>query len=86
MEASDRAAIALRREEAKSRLVGTDKVFLLEGWLPADRCAEIEKTLEPFTCAIETREPTEDEYPQVPRWWLLCWRTEYSSPSSIRCG
>ena len=65
-EASDRAAIALRREEAKSRLVGTDKVFLLEGWLPADRCAEIEKTLKPFTCAIETREPTEDEYPQVP--------------------
>ena len=66
LEASDRAAIALRREEAKSRLVGTDKVFLLAGWLPADRCAEIEKTLEPFTCAIETREPTEDEYPQVP--------------------
>ena len=66
LEASDRAAIALRREEAKSRLVGTDKVFLLESWLPADRCAEIEKTLKPFTCAIETREPTEDEYPQVP--------------------
>ena len=66
LEASDRAAIALRREEAKSRLVGTDKVFLLEGWLPADRCAAIEKTLKPFTCAIETREPTEDEYPQVP--------------------
>ena len=66
LEASDRAAIALRREEAKSRLVGTNKVFLLEGWLPADRCAEIEKTLKPFTCAIETREPTEDEYPQVP--------------------
>lgn len=66
LEASDRAAIALRREEAESRLVGTDKVFLLEGWLPADRCAEIEKTLKPFTCAIETREPTEDEYPQVP--------------------
>lgn len=66
LEASDRAAIALRREEAKSRLVGTDRVFLLEGWLPADRCAALEKALEPFTCAIETREPTEDEYPQVP--------------------
>ena len=66
LEASDRAAIALRREEAKSRLVGTDKVFLLEGWLPADRCAALEKALEPFTCAIETREPTEDENPQVP--------------------
>ena len=66
LEASDRAAIALRREEAKSRLVGTDKVFLLEGWLPADRCGALEQTLAPFTCAVETREPTEDEYPQVP--------------------
>ena len=66
LEASDRAAIALRREEAKSRLGGTDKGFLLEGGLPADRCAALEKALEPFTCAIETREPTEDGYPQVP--------------------
>lgn len=66
LEASDRAAIALRREEAKSRLVETDRAFLLEGWLPAARCAALEKALEPFTCAIETREPTEDEYPQVP--------------------
>ena len=66
LEASDRAAILLRREEAKSRLVETDKVFLLEGWLPADCCTALEKALEPFTCAVETREPAEDEYPQVP--------------------
>ena len=66
LEASDRAAILLRREEAKSRLVETDKVFLLEGWLPADCCTALEKALEPFTCAGETREPAEDEYPQVP--------------------
>lgn len=66
LEASDRAAIALRREEAKSRLIGTDKVFLLEGWLPSGRCAALEKALEPFTCAMETSEPTEEEYPQVP--------------------
>ena len=66
LEASDRAAVLLRREEAKSRLIETDKVFLLEGWLPADRCTALEKALEPFTCAVETREPAEDEYPQVP--------------------
>ena len=66
LEASDRAAILLRREEAKSRLIETDKVFLLEGWLPADRCTALEKALEPFTCAVETREPAEDDYPQVP--------------------
>ena len=68
LEASDRAAIALRREEAKSRLVGTDKVFLLEGWLPADRCAEIEKTLklEPFGCAFQAEDSAEEDYPSVP--------------------
>ena len=66
LRASDRAAITLRREEAKSRLVETDQAFLLEGWLPASRCGELEKVLAPFTCAFETREPTEDEYPQVP--------------------
>ena len=66
LEASDRAAILLRREEAKGRLIETDKVFLLEGWLPADCCTALEKALEPFTCAVETREPAEDEYPQVP--------------------
>ena len=66
LRASDRAAITLRREEAKSRLVETDKAFLLEGWLPAGRCADLEKVLAPFTCAFETREPAEDEYPQVP--------------------
>ena len=66
LEASDRAAITLRREEAKSRLVETDRAFLLEGWLPAARCEALEKTLAPFTCAIETRDPTEEEYPKVP--------------------
>ena len=66
LEASDRAAITLRREEAKSRLVETDRAFLLEGWLPAARCEELEKTLAPFTCATETRDPTEEEYQKVP--------------------
>ena len=66
LEASDRAAITLRREEAKSRLVETDRAFLLEGWLPAARCEELEKTLAPFTCATEMRDPTEEEYPKVP--------------------
>ena len=66
LEASDRAAITLRREEAKSRLVETDRAFLLEGWLPAARCEALEKTLAPFTCATETRDPTEEEYPKVP--------------------
>ena len=52
--------------EALGGVVGASRAVTDEGWLPADRCAALEKALEPFTCAIETREPTEDEYPQVP--------------------
>ena len=55
LRASDRAAITLRREEAKSRLVETDKAFLLEGWLPADRCGALEQTLAPFKRASRRR-------------------------------
>ena len=66
LRASDRAAIDLRREEAKMRLVETDKAFLLEGWLPAARCGALEEALAAFSCAFELRDPAEDEYPQVP--------------------
>lgn len=43
LEASDRAAIALRREEAKSRLVGTDKAFLLEAGCPPTAAPRLKK-------------------------------------------
>ena len=66
LRASDRAAIDLRREEAKMCLVETDRAFLLEGWLPAARCGALEEALESFSCAFELRDPAEDEYPQVP--------------------
>ena len=34
----------------------------------------------------EVRAVLEAPAATIARWWLLCWRTEYSSPSSIRCG
>ena len=37
----------------------------MEGWLPADRCAALEKRSSRYL-RDRTREPTEDEYPQVP--------------------
>ena len=63
---ADRAAQEIEREENKARLVDTDAAYLLEGWLPADREAELVKALGGFTCAWETADPTEEEYPEVP--------------------
>lgn len=34
----------------------------------------------------EVRAVLESTGSYIARWWLLYWRTEYSSPSSIRCG
>ena len=62
----DRAAQEIGREENKARLIDTDTAFLLEGWLPADRKAELAKLLEDYACAWRTSDPTPEEYPQVP--------------------
>lgn len=62
----DRAAQEISREENKARLIDTDAAFLLDGWLPADKEGELAKLLSDFSCAWETADPTEEEYPQVP--------------------
>ena len=64
--AVDRANVELRREQAKQKLMQTDRLLYLEGWLPAGRCAELEKALSAFPCACEFLEPEKDEYPRVP--------------------
>ena len=64
--ASDRVATRAAMAEAEERLSGTEATVVLEGWLPAEQEEKLEKVLEPFTCAWETREPDEEEYPQVP--------------------
>lgn len=62
----DRAAQEIEREENKSRLVDTDTAYLLEGWLPTDQEGALVKALGGFTCAWETADPTQEEYPEVP--------------------
>ena len=52
--------------EAEDRLCGTDATVVLEGWVPAEREQELAELLARFDCAWETRDPTEDEYPEVP--------------------
>ncbi len=64
--AADRMNVKLALAEAEDRLCGTDSVVMMEGWLPAEREAELGEVFDRFGCAWETMDPTEDEYPKVP--------------------
>lgn len=65
-QATDRASVRINREEGRSRLLDTEKTFLLEGWVPAEKWPELESQLKNYPCAWELRDPTEEEYPKVP--------------------
>ena len=64
--ALERARQEVAREENKDRLLETGLSFFLEGWLPAGKLGALEQLLGGFTCAWETRDPTQEEYPDVP--------------------
>lgn len=49
------------RKKAAGTLLKTEKVFLLEGWLPERESKNVEELLSRFDCFIEIRVPTEDE-------------------------
>lgn len=62
----DRIGQYLAREEATERLRSRGAVTLLKGWLPAEREEDFRRLMEQTDCAWELREPTEEEYPDVP--------------------
>ena len=64
--ASDAADTKIGLAETEERLCGTDGVVLLQGWMPAEREAELGEIFERFGCAWETEDPAEEEYPAVP--------------------
>ena len=64
--AADRMGTRISMAEAEEKLFGTESVVLLEGWMPAEREEELSRVFEDYTCAYETRDPTEEEYPDVP--------------------
>lgn len=64
--AADKLAAKISLAEAEDKLYGTDSTLMMEGWMPAENEAALEKVLESFRCAWETEEPAEEEYPQVP--------------------
>ena len=63
---SDRTGAEVRREESKTHLLDTERTFLLEGWVPAEHWPQLEKALEPYPCAWDVTDPTEEQYPGVP--------------------
>lgn len=65
-QAADRASVRINREEGRSRLLDTEKTFLLEGWVPAENWPQLESQLKNYPCAWKLRDPTEEEYPKVP--------------------
>ncbi len=62
----DRMTLLLLRAETAERLCGKGSVLALEGWYPAESEAELQALLDGFDCAWESRDPREEEYPEVP--------------------
>ena len=62
----DRASVRLGRAEAEERLVGTESVVCMRGWLTAPEEEKLTAVLTKYDCAWDLADPTEDEYPEVP--------------------
>ncbi len=59
---SDGYRMERARIEARSRLVSTQRVFVLKGWLPADISEKVRDYLDKhFFCSVEIEEPEKDE-------------------------
>ena len=63
---SDRFETQENLEENRSRMLDTDKVFFLQGWVPEEDWPGLEKALECYPAAVEAEDPAEEEYAKVP--------------------
>ena len=64
--AADVASARITRAEAESKLMGLESTVVMQGWVPAEKEAELEAILERYGCAWETEDPVPEEYPDVP--------------------
>lgn len=64
--AADVLGTKIARAEAEDKLYGLNSVVFMQGWLPADREAEMSEVFDRFECAWETEDPDPSEYPDVP--------------------
>ena len=63
---SDTLATKIARAEAASKLMSSESVSVLEGWVPAENEEAMAAAAEKFDCAWSTEDPTEEDYPVVP--------------------
>lgn len=64
--AIDRMTQDAQREEVKGRLMESRATVFFEGWVPEAEEQHLRDTLAAFTCAWDTRQPVEEEFPRVP--------------------
>lgn len=64
--AADKVNTRIFMAEAEDKLCGTDSTIVMEGWMPAEKEEALERVFEKYDCAWESRDPTEEEYPEVP--------------------
>ena len=64
--AADVAASRITRAEAEGKLMGMESTVIMQGWVPADKEAELAGIIEKYGCAWETEDPDPSEYPDVP--------------------
>lgn len=62
----DRVTQEIQREESKGRLLESQSVLFLQGWIPASDVSRLQSALSSFDCSWETADPNPEEYPQVP--------------------
>lgn len=62
----DRTQQEIAKGEARSRSLDSQTAFYVDGWIPAERCSDLDGLLKGYICAVETREPLEDELTRVP--------------------
>lgn len=63
---ADKLQTRIVMAQATEKLAASEKVIFFEGWVPAEREAELDALVARYDAAYETSDPTEDEYPSVP--------------------
>ena len=61
----DRASVKLGRAEAEERLVGTESVVCMRGWLTAPEEEKLTAVLAKYDCAWDLADPTEDGHVSI---------------------
>lgn len=63
---ADQLSAEADAQDNKERLLTNDTVIFFEGWVPTAKISEVEAFLESMSCAWDTADPKEEEFPDVP--------------------